>query len=381
MGEAQQAFTGCLYEHNGIWYMRAYYYDSGKRKAKGKSTKLPIKGNKKRAQAMLDVWLEELSLVDTSFAEIGFFDYLLEWLESYKHSIENNTYACYKDIMTRYVSGQREASILLQDLTPMHIQALYNRHIGRGLSPNSVLKLHANVRKALQYAYQIDLLPTNPADKVMLPKKKRFSGGFYDEQQIMQLLQLAHNEPMHPVILLSAFYGLRRSEVLGLKWSAVDFQGGTITIKDTVVEYAGTVEDKARTKTKSSFRTLPLTAEMSCFLRQLKQTQQENHSFFGTGYVANDYVCKRESGEPFKPNYITERFIKIIKKHNLPKIRFHDLRHSAASLLLANDFSLKEIQEYLGHGDISTTANIYSHLLFQSKQNMANRMGGLLRAD
>lgn len=99
----------------------------------------------------------------------------------------------------------------------------------------------------------------------------------------MQLLQLTRDEPMYPVILLSAFYGLRRSEVLGLKWSAIDFVGGTLIVKDTVVEYYGTVEDKESTKTKSNFRTLPLTEEMSRFLRQLKQTQQENRAFFGSG--------------------------------------------------------------------------------------------------
>jgi len=115
-------------------------------------------------------------------------------------------------------------------------------------------------------------------------------------------------------------------------------------------------------------------------LQHLQRTQQDNRDFFGNGYIENDFVCKRENGEPFIPNYITIRFRKILENHGLPHIRFHDLRHSAASLLLANGFSLKEIQEYLGHGDISTTANIYSHLLFQSKQNMADRMGTLLRA-
>jgi len=323
---------------------------------------------------------KELNSQPISQITINFYNYLLEWLNSYKSSIERNTYASYYDMITRYVQNQREATIPLRELTPIHIQALYNRHIDRGLSPNTVLKLHANVRKALQYAYQVDMLPTNPADKVLLPKKKRFTGGFYDEQQIMQLLQLTREEPMYPVILLSAFYGLRRSEVLGLKWNAVDFQNGTLTVKDTVVEYQGTVEDKESTKTKSSFRTLPLTGEMSRFLQQLKQAQRENQAFFVSGYVVNDYVCKRENGEPFKPNYITERFIKIIQKHNLPKIRFHDLRHSAASLLLANGFSLKEIQEYLGYADIGTTANIYGHLLFKAKQNMANRMDFVLQA-
>ena len=331
MAGTQAAYTGCLFQSNGIWQMRTFHYEGGKRKSRSRSTKLPVKGNKKKAQAMLDDWLDDLNSQPTSLVAISFYDYLQEWLNSYKSSIERNTYASYNDMITRYVKEQREAAIPLRELTPMHIQALYNRHTDRGLSPNTVLKLHANIRRALQYAYQIDMLSTNPADKVLLPKKKRFTGGFYDEQQIMKLLQLAREEPMYPVILLSAFYGLRRSEVLGLKWSAVDFQGGTLTVKDTVVEYMGTVEDKESTKTKSSFRTLPLTAEMSRFLQQLKQTQQENQTFFGSGYTVNDYVCKRENGEPFKPNYITERFIKIIQKHDLPKIRFHDLRHSAAS--------------------------------------------------
>ncbi|MCL2165544.1 MAG: site-specific integrase [Oscillospiraceae bacterium] len=380
MAGTQANYTGCLFQSNGIWQMRAFHYEGGKRKSKSRSTKLPVKGNKKKAQAMLDDWLDDLNSQPASLVTICFYDYLQEWLNSYKSSIERNTYASYNDMITRYVQEQREAAIPLKELTPIHIQALYNRHIDRGLSPNTVLKLHANIRKALQYAYQIDMLPTNPADKVLLPKKKRFTGGFYDEQQIMKLLQLTREEPMYPVILLSAFYGLRRSEVLGLKWSVVDFQSGTLTVKDTVVEYMGTVEDKESTKTKSSFRTLPLTAEMSRFLQQLKQTQQENRAFFGNGYTVNDYVCKRENGEPFKPNYITERFIKIIQKHDLPKIRFHDLRHSAASLLLANGFSLKEIQEYLGHADISTTANIYGHLLFKAKQNMADRMDFVLKA-
>jgi integrase len=196
----------------------------------------------------------------------------------------------------------------------------------------------------------------------------------------MQLLGCAEDEAIYPAILLSAFYGLRRSEVLGLKWDAVDFANGVIHIRNTVVEYQRIVEEKEQTKTKASYRTLPLAKEISDYLQHLKRTQQDNRAFFGSGYIENDFVCKRENGEPFIPNYITIRFRKILKNHGLPEIRFHDLRHSAASLLLANDFSLKEIQEYLGHGDISTTANIYSHLLFQSKQNMADRMGTLLRA-
>ena len=163
---------------------------------------------------------------------------------------------------------------------------------------------------------------------------------------------------MYPVVLLTAFYALRRSEVLALKWQSVDFINNTITIKDTVVQYKSII-DKERTKTKASYRTLPLSDEMKAFLQQLHRSQTENRLLLGGAYIQNNYVCKRDSGEAFRPNYITERFYHVIKKSTLPHIRFHDLRHSAASLLLAGGFSLKAIQEFLGHGDLGTTANIY----------------------
>ena len=176
---------------------------------------------------------------------------------------------------------------------------------------------------------------------------------------------------------VSIYYGEKHA--LPQRIAAYARENGVINIRNTVVEYQRIVEEKEQTKTKASYRTLPLTQEITDYLKRLQRTQQDNRDFFGSGYIENNFVYKRETGEPFKPNYITERFIKIIRKHDLPKIRFHDLRHSAASLLLANDFSLKEIQEYLGHGDISTTATIYGHLLFKAKQNMADRMDFVLQ--
>ena len=378
MSESQPNYKGCLYEQNNVWHMRIYHYENGIRKLESKTTKLSVKGNKKKAQAILDELLNEYnSRVKTVSDSQPFIIYMREWVEAYKHSVELNTYESYRAIVERYLAGQPEETIPLQELTPIHIQSLYNRLISKGIGPNTVLKFHANVRKALQYAYQIDLLPTNPADKVMLPKKKRFFANFYTNQQVLNLLELTKDEPMYPAILLAAVYGLRRSEILGLKWKSVDLDAGKIIIKDTVVGYK-TVVDKEQTKTKSSYRTLPVTKEVAVFLRKLQAHQAKMRLFFGKGYAENDYVCRRDNGEPFAINYFTERFGKIIKKHGLPKLRFHDLRHSAANMLLASGYSLKEIQEYLGHGDIATTANIYSHLLFEAKQDMADSIGRAL---
>jgi integrase len=214
------------------------------------------------------------------------------------------------------------------------------------------------------------MIPYNPADRVERPKKQKFTGKFYDEAQIRQLLEIMKDEPMYTVVVLTAFYGLRRSEVLGLKWGSVDLTNGTMTICSTVVEYRK-IYEKDRTKTAASRRTLPLTPDIRAHLEQVYAEQQSDRVFFGNTYVENNYVCKRKDGSAFRPNYVTERFYKLIRRHDMPPIRFHDLRHSAATMLLACGFSLKEIQEWLGHSDISTTSNIYAHLLYKAKENMA----------
>jgi integrase len=213
-----------------------------------------------------------------------------------------------------------------------------------------VLKIHANVRKALQHAVNLNMIPYNPADRVVKPKKQKFIGGYYDEEQVNHMLDVMQGESIYSVILLTAFYGLRRSEALGLRWQDVSFKNKTIIICNTVTEY-GTVVEKERTKNDSSRRTLPLIAPVEEYVLQLKAQQEQTAAYLGAGYIQNDFVCKQVSGKPFYPNYITERFSRLLDRYGLPHIRFHDLRHSAATMLLSNGFSLKEIQEWLGHAD------------------------------
>jgi len=165
-------------------------------------------------------------------------------------------------------------------------------------------------------------------------------------------------------------------EVLGLKWSHINFESNTVTVQDTVVRCGNTKAiDKPRTKNKASHRTLPLIAPLREYLLSLRQKQDANRKLLGSEYADNDYVCTWNNGAAFKPNYISCRFGIVIRKASLPHLRFHDLRHSAASMLLELKFSLKEIQEYLGHGTLSTTANIYAHLQYKAKEDMAVSLG------
>ena len=248
------------------------------------------------------------------------------------------------------------------------------------VSASSVIHYHANIHKALKYAVKIDLIDVNPADKVERPKKDRYVGSFYDADEVNALFEAAKGTKLELPILFGAFYGLRRSEAIGLKWDAIDFEQNTITIRHTVtscdLDGKRVLVASDTTKTKSSMRTLPLVPFMRERLLALKEEQQENRRLCGRSYIKDyiGYVCVNEIGDLIKPHYVTESFPKLLKANGLRHIRYHDLRHSCASLLLANGVPMKQIQEWLGHSDFSTTANIYAHLDYSSKLTSADAM-------
>lgn len=161
-------------------------------------------------------------------------------------------------------------------------------------------------------------------------------------------------------------------------WKSIDFNSHTLIIKDTITTMGGQSLAKERTKNKSSYRTLRMSAEIEQYLKRLQKKQLEDRLFFGNTYHESEYVCRREDGSLLKPSYLTQAFKTLLRTQNFPIIRFHDLRHSCASLLIANGFNLKEIQEWLGHSEISTTADIYSHLESESKVRMADSLGKTL---
>lgn len=224
----------------------------------------------------------------------------------------------------------------------------------------------------------LNLISFNPADRVILPKKQKFIGKYFDSQQLQSLFFAVKNEPIESAVILAATYGLRRSEVLGLKWDAINFEKDTIVICYTAIEVGHKVLYTDQVKTRSSYRTLPLMKHIKKYLFNLLEYQKKMKIYYGADYVNNDFICKRDNGTPLKPNYISQKFHKILLQYGFPLIRFHDLRHSSASLLLSLGFSLKDIQEWLGHADIATTCNIYAHLQYKQKINMADEIDNQL---
>lgn len=203
---------------------------------------------------------------------------------------------------------------------------------------------------------------------------------FLDAEELQHLFEVVKGTKLELPVLVAAFYGLRRGEVCGLKWDAIDFERGTITIRHTVTSLQ--VDGKTKmyaqdsAKTKSSMRTLPLVGSFAEYFKEVKAAQEVNKKVCGNcyNYEYDGYVFVDELGDLMRPEYLTSYFPQYIQKHGCKRMRFHDLRHSCASLLLANGVPLKQIQEWLGHSDFSTTANIYAHLDYTSKLSSAKAM-------
>lgn len=391
--------AGHLREKGGIYYIVLSYTDEyGIRRTPSQSTGLPVKGNKKRAEDLLQRARQEkedelnerkqatFSGATVAPNNIRFTAFLKDWLKMMRPSIEATTYAAYeKAVLNKIIPyfDKRHPKILLGEVTPKHIQDYYTYELDVcGVSANTVIHRHANLRKALQYAYQTGLIESNPADKVQKPRKDRFEADPYKKSELDALFKAVKGSNLELGVILAAFYGLRRSEICGLKWDAIDFHRKTITIRHTVTQVKVGDEmkliQKDRTKTKSSHRTLPLVKPFENLLLAIRDKQDANRRICGNCYCRDylDYVYVNEMGELIKPNYLTQAFPDFLERHGLRRIRFHDLRHSCASLLYANGVALKDIQEWLGHSDISTTSNIYTHLDYSSKVASAKAIMG-----
>ena len=382
--------AGHLQIKNDYYYMVLNYTDSeGERKQPWIPTGLPVKGNKIRADKILietrQTYVPPVSSGNGHLsADMLFADYMETWLEIIRGSVEKTTFSSYTQMVKKKIVPYfRDTGLTLGSIQAKHIQSFYLYEL-KSVSASTVIHEHANIHKALKYAVKMDLIPFNPADKVERPKKQKYIADYYRLDELEKLFEVTKDHPYSLLIQMTAFYGLRRSEALGLKWNAIDFERNTITIRHIVTEAEvdgkSVIISEDRAKTKSSLRSLPLVGHFREKLLELKEQQKENKRVCGNcySYDYDGYIFVDAMGTIFNPNAVTENFSKILKRNGLRHIRFHDLRHSCASLLLANDVPMKQIQEWLGHSDISTTANIYSHLDYKSKITSANVMDNVL---
>ena len=376
--------AGHLTLKNGRYYAVLNYRNAGgQRKTKWISLGLPEKGNKRKAEAelaRLRAEFEPPKEVGDLSSDMLFADYLLEWLEIAKGRLAVATYSSYAAMIKKPVGPYfRQRNLTLRELEARHLQMFYSEML-RKVKPNTVIHYHAIIHSALKYAVKTDMLVQNVADKVDRPKKNSFQPVFLSAEEMQKMFEALRGTKLELPVLVAAFYGFRRGEVLGLKWDAIDFERGTISVIRTVttitLDGKQTEIEQQSAKTKSSLRTLPLIGSFREYFLQVKEAQELNKQVCGNCYnhKYDGFVFVDELGERMRANYLTSAFPKFLESHGLRRMRFHDLRHSCASLLLANGVPLKHIQEWLGHSDFTTTANIYAHLDYKSKITSAQAM-------
>ena len=381
--------TGRLTVKNGKYYVVISYQDeNGKNKQKWTATGLDAKNNKRAAEEVMREIVAKFNNEEPSMSQtrtvakekllVG--DYLAQWIQIAKPNLQVSTYSAYKNKIKHIATYFNERGITLQNIKPTDIQAYYAWLMENGKTVQACTHAHIIIRRALEIAYRTDLIPVNPAAKVEKPKSPKYEAKYYDLKQLRTLFECLKGDKYELMYKMTAFYGLRRSELCGMKWNSIDFENNTITLNSSVVQTCVNNKlvliKKDIMKNASSKRTMPLIPEIKEALLELKDKQERNKAYFKNGYNQQhlDYVWVDDIGKLVNPNTVTCHFKSFLAQHDLPKIRFHELRHSCASLLIACGVSLKEIQEWLGHSAISTTADIYSYLNYSSKLNVTNTL-------
>lgn len=267
------------------------------------------------------------------------------------------------------------------EVTQFDIEDFYSWLYKCGLKGSSVLKYHILLGLVMKRSIRLKIftLETNPMKDIEKPSVAPYTADYYTAQELNILFDIVKGEKIEMPVVLASFYALRRSEAIGVRWSAIDFENKFITIKHTVTKVTGRGENQiihSKEVTKNDdIRTLPLLPEVEQKLLEHKQKIEENKKFYGNAYYthAEDYVCVDEQGALLRPDYVTSKFGNILKEHEeeLKKIKFHSLRHSVGSMLAQNNVTQSLIQAYMGHKSIKSSS-IYIHTNYSNQVFSAN---------
>ncbi len=379
-------------------YIRLSYKDASTKSWKQKwvPTGLIAKGNKKQAKAIIPKVLAQYSYLEYQEEDINpdidrnilLTDYMDLWIHNKKKELEASTYEGYVYRLTHIKEFFESKKLKVCEVSSRIINQYLQYELAYGKinkktgdrEPLSIrtVRSRRSILVAIFNQAMIDgLISQNPVLPVAVKGKRNSDFAeeqlFLTEDEVTSLLKFLSKEypRLLPIAFFGSYLGLRRSELLGLKWSAVDFQKKTIAIQNTVVKVKSVIE-KESTKTKSSHRYFPLFDNAYKCLMQIKQEQDEYRSFFGNTYKnAGDYIFTKEDGSCYNPDLLSKLFKKAMEMYGRPEISLHKLRHSCASMAINQGWNVKQLQYWLGHSDVQTTMNIYAHY---DRQNL-NKVG------
>lgn len=291
-------------------------------------------------------------------------EYLARWLaDSVRDTVRQRTYERYESIVRVHlvpaIGGMK-----LKALTPAHVRGLYRERLDAGLAPRSVLHIHRTLSKALKQAADDGLIPRNAAGPVKPPQPRKEEIRPLDREQVGALFEAAGEagDRLEALYTLAVTAGLRRGELLGLKWEDVDLDAGTLQVRRTLSEPKGGYIFEAPKSGKG--RSVRLTRRATSALREHRKRQLEERMRMAGLWADHGLVFPSSTGTPMSGGNLSRAFKAVLERAGLPNsTRFHDLRHTCATLLLRQGVNPKYVQDLLGHADISLTLNVYSHVL------------------
>ena len=296
--------------------------------------------------------------------------FLRRWLQDYAATnVRPRTFEGYRSIIESHLI-RKLGSVHLAELQPTHLQAYYSalltkgRLDGRpgGVSPSTALNHHRVLSEALSHAVRWGLVGRNVAQAVDPPQPRRKEPTILDAPGITRVLEAVQGSIYYPIVHLALFTGVRRSEVLGLRWQAVDLANRTLSIIQVLLQLSNGELIVQEPKTTKSRRLIALSPAAVLGLRAHRDRQEADREVMGLTLEPSELVFAQADGSPLRPNTLTQAFRRSVRRAGLNGVRFHDLRHTHASLMLRQGVHPKIVQERLGHATISTTLDIYSHV-------------------
>jgi integrase len=382
-----ESMTGSLKQRSpGSWSV-VIYLGKDPVTAKKRYKWHTVEGNKKKAQAELTRLLRELqtgTYVEPAKLTVG--EYLQKWLLDYaKIKVSAKTYERYDGIIRNHLIPEF-GSMPLPKLQPLHVQSAYTRWLqdgrqdGRkgGLSARTVLHHHRVLSEALKQAVRWQLVARNIADAVEPPRPEYREMQAVEETESVWLLEAAQGTRLHVPILLAITTGMRRGEILALRWKDVNLHTGSVTVRRALQETKDGLHFK-ETKSRRA-RAVSLPSMALELLSAHRAKQEEYRVVLKTDYHEEDLVCCRENGSVWPPSAFTSAYRDLLKRRKLRNVPFHSLRHSHASQLLRAGVSPKVISERLGHSKVGFTLEVYSHLLPGMQEEAAAKLDQTLRS-
>lgn len=351
----------------------AYWRVDGKQKSKG--------GFKTKKDALIFISETENKIRTGEYsdhANLTVEQFLVLWLKNYaSKNVRSSTYQTYVWSVNKAIPAI--GSIQLAKLKPSHIQTFYTEQLDTGLSGTSVRYFHSTLKQAFKHAVKWQLLIKNPCESTEPPSKNKSTAQSLNAEQVVKLIEGSVGTKLYIPILLAVTCGLRRGEVCGLRWQDFNFNTKDIYIRNSL-DWEDSKLTLRTVKTSHSERAIKLGNKTFSALKKHHTEQTKIRLQWAGSYNNQDFVITWTDGRPFSPDYLQKEYKKLLVKLKLPPIRFHDLRHTHATLLLQEGVPVKVVSERLGHSSTSFTQDIYSHVLPNMQQSAANAFDNLMKA-